>query len=71
MDAVNFRRVEIKLNPFPSNVRQTPYGPQNDNGSDVSLIRSNLRMTPTERVIQADRMTDEALYIRRNVRRIA
>jgi len=45
------------------------YGEQDENGVDLSLIRSNLSKTPTERLRLADRATSDALWIRANVRR--
>jgi hypothetical protein len=46
------------------------YGEQDENGVDLSLIRSNLEKTPTERLRQGDRATSDALWIRANARRI-
>ena len=46
------------------------YGEQDESGVDLSLIRENLRLTPTERVRRADRARRDALrlleYGRRN-----
>ena len=33
---------------------QTPYGEQDENGTDLSLIRWNLRLSPAERLLQGD-----------------
>lgn len=48
----------------------TDYGEQDEAGVDLSLIRENLRATPTERVRRADRARRDALrlldYGRRN-----
>lgn len=41
-----------------------PYGEQDENGIDISLLRENLRLTPTERW---DRLRREMRYFR-NVR---
>jgi hypothetical protein len=59
---------DICRNPKP---RWTPYGEQDDNGVDVSLIRANLKLTPTQRLRQADRETTALLRMRRHARRIA
>jgi hypothetical protein len=45
------------------------YGEQDENGVDLSLIRSNLEKTPTERVRKGDQATLGALRMRANVRR--
>jgi hypothetical protein len=50
---------DIVLNPQP---RMTPYGEQDDNGVDLSLIRANLRLEPLDRLRRADA---EARAIRR------
>jgi hypothetical protein len=34
---------------------QTPYGEQDENGTDLSLIRANLRRTPADRLLIGDR----------------
>ncbi|MHC4234007.1 MAG: hypothetical protein ACYSUQ_02725 [Planctomycetota bacterium] len=48
----------------------TYYGEQDENGVDLSLIRENLRLSPTERVRRADKARRDALrlleYGRRN-----
>lgn len=56
-----------------STQRQKPridYGEQDENGVDLSLIRANLSMTPTERIRKGDRACKDALrllgYGRRN-----
>jgi hypothetical protein len=46
------------------------YGEQDENGVDLSLIRSNLELTPTERVRKGDKATLGVLWIRANVRPI-
>ena len=48
--------------------RMTPYGEQDDNGVDVSLIRENLRLSPLERLRRGDRATTDALHLRRHAR---
>lgn len=52
---------DIVMNPRP---RMTPYGEQDENGVDVSLIRVNLRLTPLERIRQGDEMMRQALRLR-------
>ena len=46
------------------------YGEQDENGVDLSLIRSILQLSPTERVRRADRERRALLELRANVRRI-
>ena len=46
------------------------YGEQDENGVDLSLIRANLQMTPTERLRRGDQATSDALWIRTNARKI-
>lgn len=41
------------------------YGEQDENGVDLSLIRENLRLTPHERLLKADRGCHSALQLRR------
>jgi hypothetical protein len=48
---------------------QTPYGEQDENGTDLSLIRWLLRLSPVERVRMADRARREVLKMREHVRR--
>jgi hypothetical protein len=48
---------------------QTPYGEQDENGTDLSLIRENLRLTPLERLRRGDAATTEMLELRKNARR--
>jgi hypothetical protein len=57
------------INPDPA-IRMTPYGEQDENGVDVSLIRANLRLTPLQRIRQADRMRRQILSLRKHARRI-
>jgi hypothetical protein len=40
-----------------------PFPEQDENGVDLSLIRENLRLTPTERVRKADRARISALRL--------
>ena len=40
------------------------YGEQDENGVDLSLIRENLKLTPTERLRQGDAATTDALRLR-------
>ena len=49
---------------------QTPYGEQDENGTDLSLIRANLRLSPLDRLRQGDAATTAALRIRNYARRI-
>ena len=46
------------------------YGEQDENGMDLSLIRENLRLTPTERVRKGDLGTSSAIRIRSQVKRV-
>lgn len=39
------------------------YGEQDENGVDLSLIRMNLRLTPTERVRRGDKARRDALRL--------
>jgi len=39
------------------------YGEQDENGVDLSLIRENLKLTPTERVRRGDKARRDALTI--------
>lgn len=48
----------------------TPYGEQDENGTDLSLIRSLLKLTPAERLRRMDAATTSALRLRSNARRI-
>jgi hypothetical protein len=50
--------------------RQTPYGEQDENGVDWSILRANLRLTPLERLRRADAAAQALLRLRANVRRI-
>ena len=49
---------------------QTPYGEQDENGTDLSLIRMLLAMSPQERLRQMDAATTDMLYLRKHARRI-
>jgi hypothetical protein len=51
-------------------VRQTPYGLQDGNGVDVSLIIENLRHTPEERSERAYFFTQGMIRDRMNAKRI-
>jgi len=48
----------------------TPYGEQDENGTDLSLIRHLLRLTPLERLRVGDRATSDMLRLRKHARRI-
>jgi hypothetical protein len=39
------------------------YGEQDANGVDLSLIRENLKLTPRERLLRAERATQDALRL--------
>ena len=41
----------------------TPYGEQDENGTDLSLIRSLFRLTPAERLLCGDRARRDALQL--------
>lgn len=47
-----------------------PFPEQNEDGVDLSLIRRNLRLSPTERVRQGDRARRGALRLRKYARRL-
>jgi hypothetical protein len=47
---------------------QTPYGEQDENGTDLSLIRSLMAMTPLERVRAGDEARRSALWLRQHAR---
>jgi hypothetical protein len=42
---------------------QTPYGEQDENGTDLSLIRANLRLSAVQRLAQGDRARRSALQL--------
>jgi siderophore synthetase component len=48
----------------------TPYGEQDENGTDLSLIRELLRLTPLERLRRGDAATTDMLRLRNQARRI-
>jgi hypothetical protein len=39
------------------------YGEQDENGVDISLIRENLKLTPSERLLRGDRARRSALRL--------
>ena len=41
------------------------YGEQDENGVDLSLIRSILQLTPTERIRRSDKARRDALRLRK------
>jgi hypothetical protein len=47
----------------------TPYGEQDENGTDLSLIRELLRLPPAERLRRGDDATTDALRLRTHARR--
>jgi hypothetical protein len=46
------------------------YGEQDENGVDLSLIRSSLRQPPLERLRMGDKLTSDVIWIQSNVKRI-
>lgn len=55
---------------IPDELRNpTYYGEQDENGVDLSLIRANLRLTPTQRVRQAERAARDTQRLMENARR--
>ena len=46
----------------------TPYGEQDENGTDLSLIRSLMETTPLERVRAGDEARRSALWLRQHAR---
>jgi hypothetical protein len=48
---------------------QTAYGEQDENGTDLSLIRELLRLSPAERLRRGDEATTDALRLRTHARR--
>ena len=56
-------------NKSPASNSPTDYGEQDENGVDLSLIRRNLRLSPTERVRRAERESKGLLHLRKYVRR--
>jgi len=44
------------------------YGEQDENGVDLSLIRSMLKLTPTERIRRMDKARLDSLWLRENAR---
>ena len=55
---------------IPNELRNaTYYGEQDENGVDLSLIRANLRLTPTQRVRQAERAARDTQRLMENARR--
>lgn len=47
----------------------TPYGEQDENGTDLSLIRWLLTLSPAERLMWGDRARDDALRLQEFGRR--
>jgi hypothetical protein len=45
------------------------YGKQDENGVDLSLIRENLKLTPSERLLRGDRARRSALRLLEHARR--
>ncbi len=45
------------------------YGEQDESGVDLSLIRSNLKLTPMERLRAGDKATSDMLRLREHARR--
>ena len=40
---------------LPNGNLMTPYGEQSESGIDISLLRENLKLTPTERILKLQR----------------
>ena len=60
-------------NDFPiTSIRsiRTPYGEQDENGTDLSLIRELLKLPPAERLRRGDEATTDMLYLRRHAGRV-
>jgi hypothetical protein len=49
---------------------ETPYGEQDENGTDLSLIRWLMSLSPQERLRRMDEATTSALWLRTHARRI-
>ena len=49
---------------------QTPYGEQDENGTDLSLIRMLLSMSPQERLRHMDAATTDMQYLGKHARRV-
>ena len=45
------------------------YGEQDENGIDLSLIRENLKLTPSQRLVRGDRARQNALQLLEHGRR--
>ncbi|GAB4459005.1 MAG: hypothetical protein OHK0029_21040 [Armatimonadaceae bacterium] len=45
-----------------------PYGEQDENGIDLSLLRANLRLTPTERLIRLEKAANDLKALRSHAR---
>ena len=58
-----------KTDKLPISNSPVDYGEQDENGVDLSLIRRNLRLTPTERLRRADRECRALMRMREDVRR--
>ena len=56
-------------NKLPISNTPADYGEQDENGIDLSLIRRNLRLSPTERIRRAERESKGLLHLREYVRR--
>jgi hypothetical protein len=55
---------------LPDELRDpTYYGEQDENGVDLSLIRANLKLTPTQRARQAERAARDTQRLMENARR--
>lgn len=51
-------------------IRMTPYGEQDANGVDVTLIRDNFRPAPIERARRGHEAAEGAMRMRKDVRAI-
>ena len=52
----NFKMSQDQIEEYLS---ENPYGYQDENGIDLTLILANLRMTPDERVRQAEKAAQQ------------
>lgn len=50
--------------------KRAKYGEQDEWGNDVATLRANLRLTPTQRILKAQRAAESLQELRRALRRI-
>lgn len=46
------------------------YGEQNEDGIDLSIIRANLKLTPTQRIRRANARQRDMIRLRNNAQRV-